>query len=72
MVRETGHLHMLCHAIGPFGLHDPQDLRTYHGILAIHLIEIAYTEKQDRIRVFCLDVEILLHQRGFHYFRHAL
>ena len=72
MMRKTGHLHMLCHAIRSFGLHDTQNLSTNHGILAIHLIEITYTEKQNRIRMLCLDVKILLHQWGFHYLRHAL
>ena len=72
MMRETGHLYMLTNTIRPLRLHNTQDLSTDHGILAIHLIEIAYTEQQDRIRVFSLDVKILLHQWGFHYLRHAL
>ena len=70
MVRETGHLDKLGASIGPFGLDDAQDLGAYDGVVTIHLIKVTDSKQQYRVRVFSLDIEILLHQWGLNYFCH--
>ena len=69
-MRKTGHLDVLCRTVGTLRLHNTEDIGTGHRIFAVHLVEVADTKQQDRIGVLRLDVEVLLHQWGFDYFRH--
>jgi hypothetical protein len=52
-------------SVGPFGKHDVQNLAGFDGILAESLVKIAHAKKQQRPRMFCLELIILLHQWGF-------
>ena len=61
MVRETGHLVALVIAVIPMGQRDAQYLRSDDGIIAVGLVEVAATKQQQRLRVFCLEVEELFH-----------
>ena len=68
VVGEARHLDVLANAVGALGECDAQYLRGYDGVLAVCLVEIAHAEKQHGIGMNLLHVEILLHQRRFHYF----
>ncbi len=63
MERETCHLHAFRSTVGTMRQYDAHNLRTDDGIFAVHLIEVTDTKQQYRIRMFRLDVEVLLHKR---------
>ena len=64
MMREACHLVALVVAVVAPGQGDAQDARSYHGILAVSLIEVTTSKQQHSIGMLCLQVEKLLHHWG--------
>ena len=64
VVRKSCHLVAFVIAVVTMGEGDTQYLCGNDGILAIRLVEVATTEQQQSLRVFCLEVEELFHHRS--------
>ena len=67
MVRKTGKRHRRSRTVRPFGEHYPEHLACNEGVIGKCLIKVPDPEKEHCLRMFCLDLEILFHQRGFRY-----
>ncbi len=67
MVGKTCKFNAPCFAVASSGQCYAENFRSLDSIFPHHLIEVAYTEYQYRVRVFLLHFSILLHQRGIRY-----
>ena len=68
MVRKAGELDILRGTVCPACQCYAQDFRCYYGIVAECFVEVAHTEQKNGIRMFLFHLDVLLHQRCFHYF----
>ena len=63
MVRYAAHRRALAAAAVLAGQHQLERLRGGHSVVVKHFVKVAQSKKQDAVRIFALDCEILLHHR---------
>ncbi len=68
MVGKSGQFNRGGRTVCPLCKRNPQYFRSLDGIGAEGLIKITDPEKQNGVRMLCLDVVILLHQRCLNIF----
>ena len=64
MIGNSGHLDWLSGRLPPRGQGDIEQSRGFLGIVEKQLVKIAHPIKKQRVRMLCLEAQILLHHRG--------
>ncbi len=63
MVGESGEFDVLGRTVGTAGESDTQYFGCRYGVVGECFVEVAYTEKEYRVGMFCFHLGVLLHQR---------
>ena len=73
VMRKSGQLYILRHAVGTPRQGDAEYFRCLNSVVAESFIEIAHAEEQYCVGMLCLHLGILLHQRRlYNLFGHSL
>jgi len=64
VIRDAAHGHSVVLTLVPCGECDLQHLGGHDCVVHEHLVKIAHPEKEDGVRVFPLDGQVLLHHGG--------
>ncbi len=63
--RHAAHRNVAAHVLAALGQHDAECARGDFGVVEEHFVEVAHPVEQQAIRIGGLDLDILLHHRGY-------